>query len=402
MKRCCYILGTILFFCFILSFNYLQAQVPTSQPDPEIVKKIKEYEQKLTELGQQKNTLASQIQTMDTQIYLTGLKIQDSEHQITETEKEIGTLTSRIETLDSSLTKISKLLIQQIAIGYKKHSISFLNILLDSDNAGELINTIKYQKTVQNTNQRMLIQVQDAKSNYEEQKTLRETKKKQLDLLIATLARQKTELTNQQNQKQKILTDTQNDESIYQNLLARARAQLSAFSSFVQTSGAGNVISANGLGSGLDNSYFSQRDERWAYQTIGYSSQNILNVGCLLTSVAMVLKKNGVDTNPAAIASNANYFELSTANMKYRWGLNPWQNGLNSYHISTSQVDEELNNGHYVIVGINYGGCGGYSDHFVVITKKEGNDYKMHDPLWGPDINFSSHYSAICWAEVFK
>jgi len=127
-----------------------------------------------------------------------------------------------------------------------------------------------------------------------------------------------------------------------------------------------------------------------------------LNVGCLLTSVAMILKKNGVDTNPSTIASNANYFELSTANMKYRWGLNPWQNGLNSYRISTSQVDEELNNGHYVIAGINYGGCGSYSDHFVVLTKKEGNEYKMHDPLWGPDINFSSHYSTICWAEVFK
>ncbi|PIY71609.1 hypothetical protein COY87_05265 [Candidatus Roizmanbacteria bacterium CG_4_10_14_0_8_um_filter_33_9] len=401
MKRYYFIFVTILI-CLLFSFQYTLAQDSTSKSDTEIKNKISEYEKKLEEIGRQKNTLASQIQTMDTQIYLTGLKIQDSEHQITETEKEINTLSSRIESLDGSLTKISKLLIKQIAIGYKKRSISLLSIFLDSDNAGELINTIKYQKTAQNTNQRMLIQVQDAKSNYEEQKQLRETKKKQLDALIATLARQKTELTNQQNQKQKILSDTRNDETVYQTLLAQARAQLSAFSSFVQTSGAGNVISANGLGIGSDGAYFSQRDARWAYQTIGYSSENILNVGCLLTSVAMILKKNGVDTNPSTIASNANYFELSTANMKYRWGLNPWQNGLNSYRISTSQVDEELNNGHYVIAGINYGGCGSYSDHFVVLTKKEGNEYKMHDPLWGPDINFSSHYSTICWAEVFK
>lgn len=225
MKR---IVFFIFLFCFLFSLGYSYAQTPTSQPDPNIVKKIKEYEAKLTELGQQKNTLASQIQTMDTQIYLTGLKIKDSEHQITETEKEIETLTSHIDSLDGSLTKISKLLIKQIAIGYKKRSVSFLNILLDSENAGELINTIKYQKTVQNTNQTMLLQVQDAKSNYEEQKTFRETKKKKLDLLIATLARQKTELISQQNQKQKILTDTRNDEARYQLLLAQAHAEHNA------------------------------------------------------------------------------------------------------------------------------------------------------------------------------
>ncbi|HLL60603.1 MAG TPA: hypothetical protein VK338_02710, partial [Candidatus Nitrosocosmicus sp.] len=36
---------------------------------------ISQYEQKLSSIREQKNTLSSQINFMDTQIYLTGLKI---------------------------------------------------------------------------------------------------------------------------------------------------------------------------------------------------------------------------------------------------------------------------------------------------------------------------------------
>jgi len=43
---------------------------------------IKEYEKKLVDIRQQKNTLSTQIQEMDTQMYLTGLTIQRSEQKL--------------------------------------------------------------------------------------------------------------------------------------------------------------------------------------------------------------------------------------------------------------------------------------------------------------------------------
>jgi len=359
-------------------------------------------EQKLASLSNQRNTLLSEIQYMDTQVYLTGLKIQETETKIDITQNEINSLSTKIEGLDESLNLLSKTLIKRVVSGYKQHSLSTLSLLLDSNGATDFLLRYKYLKTAQENNQKLLIQVQSTKTNFEEQKKMREEKKIELASLSTLLINQKADLINQQAAKQRLLIDTQNSETVYQQLLAQAQRQLSAFSSFVKSSGASSVIGANAFGNGSDGNYFSQRDERWASSLIGLSDRNILDVGCLLTSVAMVLKRNGVDTNPQAIASNPNYFDLTTANMKYRWNLNPWPNGLNSYHIDTSQVDEELNNNHYVIVGINYGACQYMSDHFVVITKKEGNEYKMHDPLYGPDINFSSHYSTICWAEVFK
>ena len=106
---------------------------------------------------------------------------------------------------------------------------------------------------------------------------------------------------------------------------------------------------------------------------------------------------------PQDIATNLNYFDGNTALMSFRL---PAGNRNKIYSVregigSLSDVDMQLNQG-YVIAGINYGSCQYNSDHFVVLTKKEGDEYKMHDPIHGPDINFSSKYSQICWAEVLR
>lgn len=373
----------------------------TCNSNQECTDLIQKCSQKANDLSQQVNTLSSQIQYMDTQIYLTQIKIQETEQNIKSAQNEIDILGSRITGLDSSLNYLSKLLIERIFEGYKQRNVSLLNLLLDSNSAGNLINKIQYYKATQDNNQKLLVQVEESKQNFEEQKQLREQKVQELDSLKITLDNQQVTLNSQKAAKQKLLVDTQNSESVYRNMVTRAQAQLAAFKSFVQSSGADSVISANSFGSGPDGNYFSQRDARWANQTIGYSSDNILSVGCLVTSVAMALKKNGVDTNPSVIASTPGYFDGNTANMKYRWDIS-WPNGLKGYQISSSQVDDELNNGHYVIVGINYGVCKANSDHFVILTAKDGSDYKMYDPLYGPNEHFYSHYSQMCDTEVIK
>lgn len=364
--------------------------------------KIKEYEKKLVDIRQQKNTLSSQIQEMDTQMYLTGLNIQRSEQKIIETQHEIEKLSSRIDNLDSSLNTLSKLLLRQVAKSYKTRSISLVELLFETKDMNDLANKIKYLRSTQNNNQKLLVQVQEAKLSYEEQKVIREQKKQELDQLIASLNAQKETLKTQQVQKQKLLADTNNDEVTYQALLSQAQAQLKGFKSFVQSSGASSVISANAFGNGSDGAYFSQRDARWANQAIGYSSESILDVGCLLSSIAMFGKKNGQDISPSTIAADASRFWANTAWMDYPW---PGVAGKSYRSLSTSDIEGELNGGNYVIVGISYSGsCWGKSggDHYVVLTKKDGDTYTMHDPIQGPDKKFSDYYSTICSVATFK
>ncbi len=367
-----------------------------------IENKIKEYQQKLVDIRQQKNTLSQQIQQMDTQIALAELQVQRSEQKIIATQNEIDKLGSRIDNLDSSLNTLSKLLLRQIAKGYKTRSVSLVELLFETKDMNELANKIKYLHASQNNNQKLLIQVQEAKSSYEEQKVIREQKKKELDQLIASLNNQKNELKSQQVQKQKLLADTNNDETTYQSLLTQAQAQLKGFKSFVQSSGASSVIAANEFGNGSDGAYFSQRDARWAHQAIGYSSESVLDVGCLLTSISMFGKKYGQDITPSSLAADASRFWANTAWMNYPW---PGVAGKTYRSLSTSDIEGELNGGNYVIVGISYSGsCWGKSggDHYVLLTKKDGDTYTMHDPIQGPDKKFNSYYSTICSAATFK
>lgn len=377
---------TALFFLVIFSIR--------AQDVTDLQKKINEYQAKLQQLKQQKNTLSSQIQYMDTQIYLTGLQISATEQKIVETEKEINLLGSRIEGLDQSLDYLSKQLIKRIVEGYKKKPLSIFSLLFDNRSASDFLNQVKYLKTAQDNNQKLLYTVQETKTNAEEQKKLREEKKIELDRLTEILNFQKISLNNQKDQKQKLLNDTQSDETTYQRLLVQAQAQLAGFKSFVANAGAG-IISANQFGTGSDGSYYSQRDERWANQTIGYSSENILNVGCLLTSVAMIAKHYGDNITPGNIASDVSRFYGYTAYMSL-----PWKSVAGRSYYGGVNIDQELQNGNYVIVGV--GGCASGGSHFVVLTKKDGDDYVMNDPIYGPDLKFGSHYSNICSSGTFK
>lgn len=190
--------------------------------------KISCLDKKVKDLGQTANSLRSQIQYMDTQIYLTELKIIETENKIISTQKEIELITTKIEGLDISLNYLSKLLIKKIVAGYKQKSISVFNIILDSNNANDFISKIKYLKSAQDNNQRLLIQVQEIKMNFEEQKILREEKKVELNDLEKSLITQKSDLAYQKSQKEALLRDTQNDDVRYRQLLQQAMAEYNA------------------------------------------------------------------------------------------------------------------------------------------------------------------------------
>ena len=85
-------------FTSVISSGYTIAQETTVTPTPttgpssaarsEIERKIREYEAKLSEVRNQKNTLSSQISYMDTQIFLTELKAEETKKEESESKFE--------------------------------------------------------------------------------------------------------------------------------------------------------------------------------------------------------------------------------------------------------------------------------------------------------------------------
>ena len=204
-----------------------------SQAKGDLQKKIDEFEKKLSELRNQKDTLSSQIQYMDTQIYLTGLRVQETNAKIEKTEFEIGKLDDWIGDLDVSLDELSKTMIERITASYKNRKASVIDIVFDSKSASDIVNKLKYYEVARESNKKVLLEVQEAKSNYEEQKELREKKKEELDSLHKTLVVQEEDLTNQQEAKRDLLERTQSDEKTYQQLLERAKAEYAAIQQIV-------------------------------------------------------------------------------------------------------------------------------------------------------------------------
>lgn len=345
---------------------------------------------KLSQLNQTASTLKSEINYMDTQVNLTLLRIQQTEEKINNTEKEIEALGSRIEGLDTSLNYLSKLLIKRVAEGYKHRAVSLFNIIFDTTNAKSLIDKIKYLKTTQDNNQKILVQVQEAKLNFEEQKKLREEKIRQLDDLKITLANQRDNLKNQQQAKKNLLTATNNDEATYQSLLEKARKELSGFSAFTQSAG-GGIIS---FGNGSNGWYYTQRDPAWGNQTLPGSSYSLMTAGCAVTSVAMVCKSYGQNITPSTIASNNSNF---IGGDLWNWAFSCSGKSTDWIGASYDQTKSYAKQSVPVILRLNEPSVSGL--HFIVVFAWDDGkqDFKVHDPYYGPDKYFSERYS---WSQV--
>ncbi|MDP4010892.1 MAG: hypothetical protein Q8P72_01545, partial [Candidatus Roizmanbacteria bacterium] len=231
-------IGIISFFSpYLLAQTPSVTEAPSSSQKSDLESKIQELEKKLTEVKSQKNTLSAQISYMDTQMHLAELRINETEEKIVNSEKEINVLGVRISSLDNSLDTLSKQLLERIVAGYKNRDVTLVDLVLDSKNTSKLVNRLKYYDLARSRNQKSLLQVQEAKSNFIEQKDLREKKVEQLDELQTTLKQQQVALDQQKDQKQKILADTQNSESVYQNLLQQAKAEYAAIQNIVAGAG---------------------------------------------------------------------------------------------------------------------------------------------------------------------
>lgn len=404
---------------FFFPFSgYVRAQTETPTPtispnsttDNEKSKlegKIIEYQRKLEETRQQKNTLASQLDYLDTQAYVTELRIEETENKIETVEKETEVLTNRIDSLDLRLDEQWKLFLATTYETYKQRRATIIDLLLNSRTAGDMLNSVKYHTLAQSNRQRLLIQTQETKLNFEEAKQQREQRKIELTELQDVLATQRASLEQQQSAKKILISATQNRENEYQSIISEAQRQLTAFKSFFASTGT-YVITANALGTGEGGWYYSQRDERWAGMRMGDSGESVLDVGCFISSLAMVLKQYGHDVNPTYFASNAKYFyggpssgcfptSYATAYACVPNNFNgSWPGGLRYREIPGGEIDGYLERGIPVITSVRNQG------HYVVLKKKVDGDYIMNDPIYGPDLKLSDYYALSGRYAVFE
>jgi len=350
---------------------------------------------KVNQLTATKNTLANQIKIIDSQIQLTLLKITQTENSIKTLEKEISNLDVEIGKLEVQINQLSVAYIHQTVQNYKLQKRIPAFAFLFSSNLNTFLEQQRYMTSVQKNSQTNLLDMETVRTNYDIQKTAKEKKQTELEALQKTLASQKISLNNQKTSKNSLLEVTKNNEAYYTTLLIDVQNKLSSL----------NNTSAKCLSSSpsRDNNYYSQLDPEWCPRYIGLQTKyTIGGAGCYLTSMCMVLKKIGFDITPKDYASDPKRFTAS-ADMNppipppgYTYkclSIVPRNNcETSSRENILSRIDNELQNSRYAIVQVPMRGSpSGY--HFITIISGSHSQYKMHDPIYGANLDFSSYYS---------
>lgn len=208
----------------------------------------------------QRESMASQITFLSTRIELTKSKIEQNLQTIKSLEEEIAKLSEKIDNLENSLTNISSLYIDRIISSYKLRDLSYINILVHSNKFSDLFNKYKYIQSVQAHDRRLLFQLQNSKVNFQEQKDLREVKKKQLSDLKIQLEKEEATLAVQKREKEVFLAVTKNSESIYlQNLQAAQKeaAEIQKAASILSLAGVARKVARGEVIGVMGNTGFS-------------------------------------------------------------------------------------------------------------------------------------------------
>ena len=365
---------------------YSQTVTPTPTPVD-----TSQLQNKISDLKNQNQTLASDIELINAQIKLTEYQIQSTQEQITSLTLDIDTASKKINSLQATLDNSITVLINRIVATYEVGTIQPLQILLTSGSASDFFTRLNYLKLAQAHDKKLIYDTQQAKVDYANQKNIFESKKKQVEQLEVQLQAETVQLNQEENAKQDLINS--NDSQI-----AQYQAELNALSNFARSriGPNGGIIPHQDLSDGWGK-YYNQRDANWGNNYIGLSNEQIWDVGCLVTSYAMVITHYGGSISPADVAGNSGNFFANTA---YFLKPGPSANGHSASDISMPSLDDLRNyvkNGNAVIAGLSYDG-GPIADHWVVLRSvNDDGSFMINDPLYqgAMNVNINDNYRGL-------
>lgn len=351
-------------------------------------------ENQLEETRQKKTTLESAIGIINGNINIQQIKISQTKNDISTLENEIDQLSNRISGLSISLDRLSTLLVERIRTQYKREHVSPLSLLASSKSLSGFLSQYKYLQLAGKQTADAMQKADNQRTIYNEQIKLKEIKQAEVESKRVELQQEQNVLVNQRQEQQNLLEVTKNDEEKFQDLLEEAQREITALKSYTSSKGGsglvGNITECDDWGC-----YYNQRDSAWGSETIGNSNETLANVGCLVSSIAMITSHYGKTLTPSQIAASSNPFFYNTANMLWQWsgpvqGISATRTRV-GYNVAA--LDAELATGRPAIVRITASNSVG--THFLVVTEKKDGKYIMKDPYEadGNDIPFTDKHS---------
>ena len=396
IKKLFFLTITLILFLHFSSSSFSQTETPTPTTPPDNTQARQDLQDKINALQSQKQTLASSIEIIKNKIQLTEYQIESTKEQITSITLDIDTASKKISSLQGALDNSVGVLLNRIVATYEVGTIQPLQILLTAGNVSDFFTRLNYLKLAQAHDKKLIYDTQQAKVDYANQKNIFEDKKKQVLDLQVQLQAENNQLDQEKQAQQQLLAA---DEA----QIAQYQAQLAALSSFARSRvGPGGQSVAHQDLSDSWGKYYNQRDANWGNNFIGLSNEQIWDVGCLLTSYAMVVTHFGGSVSPADVAANTGNFFGNTA---YFLKPGPSANGHSANDVSYPSRDDlknDIKSGNAVIAGLSYDG-GPIADHWVVLRSvNDDGSFMINDPLYEGAMNvpLNDHYSGLTIVEA--
>jgi septal ring factor EnvC (AmiA/AmiB activator) len=232
------VLSRFLFVILLL----VSIDIVTAENTDDLLKKQDEYQKIITNLNSKSNTLRNELDYIDTEMSLTGLKITEVEKNLAQKNMLLSDLTNYIEGLTKRMDKLDKSMsIQDTALKeriierYK--SLTDVNVLsvLVSGNLEKAMLKLQYIEQLEEQDRRIISYMKDTKSDYGVQQKLIERKRSEVEQVKKEIISQKEKLVSyreslkkQNDEKESLLKLTENDEAKYQRLLSQIQAELDA------------------------------------------------------------------------------------------------------------------------------------------------------------------------------
>lgn len=208
----------------------LQSEIDThSQQIAELEKEIATYESQLQVVGTEKRTLQSAVRELDLSRQKVAATISVEQKKIATTEIQIGELAQDISTKEEIITQSRGAIAQSLRRRQKTDDFSFIESILQEGSLATLWKELEGDQQLQGALSDYILELSDAKVTLES--SLNESTQKQQELINRrkTLLAQRQALEATKAAKDRLLSETKEKESTYQEILEEKRAQKIAF-----------------------------------------------------------------------------------------------------------------------------------------------------------------------------
>jgi len=202
--------------------NQIQSQ---KQQLDSLAEKQKAYSQAIAAKQEEKMTLSSQLELLETKVSKAESEIESTNLEINKTDLEARKISLDILDTNSRIDAQKDHIAKLLRLVYKQDQVSTLEILLLNNSISEFLNQAKYLENANEELKNSLITLQNDRDKLERAQLNIKDKRKELADLKNEMEEKKAELEYQKAAKNNLLEETKSSESAYQDLLAQAKKE---------------------------------------------------------------------------------------------------------------------------------------------------------------------------------